>query len=203
MPGIKRHFSSVIYILGRVCPPLKKSDLWKAMIQVRWKDIEYFDAAWEPRIRQMATHIQANATVMDLGCGRGILREIVGSANYTGVDYRKRKEDTVVCDFNKLEFPDFPRDVAFVSGCLEYVSDHRWFIAQICDKVNVCVISYCTLETHGDLAGRRRAGWVNDLTAYEIKREFDKHHFGLSVEDQTPAQNAIFVFKRVGGSRRK
>lgn len=198
MSGLRRSLSSVAYILGRACPPLQESGLWKAAAQVRWKDIEYFDDTWKQRVRQMAAYIPANATVMDLGCGRGALREIIAPANYTGVDYRERGENTVVCDFNKREFPDLRRDVAFVSGCLEYIEDVPWFVAQICDRTNMCVLSYCTLETHGDLMGRRKAGWVNDLTADEIKREFAQHHFSLSAEDATPTRNAIFVFQRAG-----
>jgi hypothetical protein len=144
----------------------------------------------------MAAYIPPNASVMDLGCGSGGLNEIVGLTNYTGVDYRPRGENTVVCDFNKKQFPNLWRDVAFVSGCLEYVTDYRWFIAQICDKTNMCVLSYCPIETHSDLAGRRRAGWVNDLTIDEIRREFDRREFSLSDEAVTPTRNAILVFKR-------
>ena len=166
------------------------------MIQAHWEKIEYFDDAWRQRVNQMAEFIPKSATVMDLGCGREWLKEIVGLKNYTGVDYRSRAENTVVCDFNKKQFPEFRRDVAFVSGCLEYVTDYRWFIAQICEKANMCILSYCPLEMHPDLGARRRAGWVNDLTIDDIKREFDKHHFVLSAETVTPTRNAILVFKQ-------
>lgn len=192
---LKRCVSSLAYALGKNAG-LQQRGLWWRMVQARWQDIEYFDDAWRARIRQMAEFIPANATVMDLGCGPGWLREIVGARSYTGVDYLPRKEDTVVCDFNKRQFPEFRRDVAFVSGCLEYIDDYRWFIAQICDKAGMCILSYCPVEIHQDLAARRRAGWVNDLTLDDIKREFVRHSFRLSAETATPTGNAIMVFQR-------
>jgi hypothetical protein len=191
----RRSLSAVAYVVGRKYPWLQGRGACQAMLQARWEDIEYFDDSWRQRISQMADFIPANATVMDLGCGREWLREIVGPENYTGVDYRRRGEGTVICDFNKGQFPDLRRDVAFVSGCLEYVTDHRWFIAQICEKVDMCIISYCPIETHRDLVARRRVGWVNDLTIDEIKREFGEHRFNLSTETVT-LRNAILVFKR-------
>jgi hypothetical protein len=175
---------------------LQELGVWKVMVQAHWTDIEYFDESWRQRVNQMAGFIPANATVMDLGCGKGWLSEIVGSENYTGVDYRPRRENTIVYDFNKRQFPDLRSDVAFVSGCLEYVTDYRWFVAQICEKMKLCILSYCPLETHRDLVARRRVGWVNDLTIDEIKREFGKHRFNLSAETVTPTQNVILVFKR-------
>jgi hypothetical protein len=191
----RRSLSSAIYRLGRKYPWLQELGVWKAWIQTRWKDIEYFDDSWKQRINEMARYIPANATVMDLGCGTEWLRQIVGPGNYTGVDYRRRGENTVVCDFNKGQFPGLRRDVAFVSGCLEYVTDYRWFIAQICENANVCILSYCSLEMHPDPVARRRAGWVNDLTIDGIKREFGKHRFNLSAETVTLG-NTILVFKR-------
>ena len=194
--SLRRRVSSLAYALGRKYPGLQQRSLWRRMVQARWHDIEHFDDVWRVRIRQMAEFIPANATVMDLGCGPGWLGEIVDPRSYTGVDYLPRKEDTVVCDFNKRQFPEFRRDVAFVSGCLEYIEDYRWFIAQICDKTDVCILSYCLVEIHQDLAARRRAGWVNDLTLDQIKREFGCHSFRVSAETITPTRNAIVVFRR-------
>jgi hypothetical protein len=62
----------------------------------------------------------------------------------------------------------------------------------------MCILSYCSLETHPDVVGRRRVGWVNDLTLDQIKREFGEQNFNLSAETATPTQNAILVFKRAG-----
>jgi hypothetical protein len=193
---LKHGLSSLAYALGRKYSGLQQRSVWRRIIQARWRDIEYFDAAWRARIRQMAEFIPPNATVMDLGCGPGWLCEIVDARNYTGVDYRPRSNDTVVCDFNKHQFPQFRRDVAFVSGCLEYIDDYCWFIAQICDQTDMCVLSYCPMETHQDVAVRRRVGWVNDLAVADIKREFERHGLRLHAEAETPTRNAILVFKR-------
>jgi hypothetical protein len=193
---VKKAISLIAYHLGQRWPALQKFDVWRSMIQTHWPDIEYFDDSWRERIRFMAKFIPAGTTVLDLGCGKRWLSELVGEDNYTGVDYRARGENTVVCDFNKRQFPELRRDVAFVSGCLEYVSDHRWFIAQICEKADICILSYCPTETHPDLSARRRLGWVNDLTVSDIRQEFGRHQFGLAAETATPTQNAVLVFRR-------
>ena len=65
---------------------------------------------------------------------------------YYAVDYKKRGEKSIVCDFNKYEFPIIKVDLCFVSGCLEYIEDYKWFIKEISKISNACVISYCTIE---------------------------------------------------------
>jgi hypothetical protein len=193
---LRKGLSSLVYILGRVHRPLQKYRLWITLVQTRWRDIEYFDDTFRQRVNQMAEFVPKNATVMDLGCGKCWLREIVGSEHYTGIDYRPRGEETIICDFNERQFPEIRRDVAFVSGCLEYIDDYQWFIQKICEAARMCILSYCPVESYADLGARRRAGWVNHLTIEDIKREFCARGFYLSAEAVTPLQNAILVLSR-------
>jgi SAM-dependent methyltransferase len=49
--------------------------------------------------------------------------------NYIGIDFVKRSDKTIICDFNKFEFPDVrDADIVFVMGCYEWVRDGRWLL---------------------------------------------------------------------------
>ena len=132
-----------------------------------WRKLEYFDPSWSKRIAEMAKYIAPSASVLDLGCGKMWTKNYLSDSKYYPVDYRDRGKGTIVCDFNKGEFPDIFADVAFVSGTLEYVNDDA-FIDSIAKHCNQCVISYCLLEDHPQLAFRRRQAWVNDFSRDEI-----------------------------------
>lgn len=49
------------------------------------------------------------------------------TVDYIGVDYIKRDDETIVCDFNNGEFPKVQVDTVFVSDVLEYIGDPQWF----------------------------------------------------------------------------
>lgn len=161
-----------------------------------WQSIERFDPTWKKRIATMSQFIPQDTTsLVDLGCGPRWLREIITpSINYLGVDYKTRGQDTLICDFNKHQYPQKPIDVAFVSGCLEYVLDYDWFIQNICKYSKTCILSYCTLDSYPDIALREKQAWVNHLSEHDIKRIFEKYEFHLVHLELT--DNRIFVFEK-------
>jgi len=159
-----------------------------------WKDIEYFDDLWRERIRVMAGFIQAESSVIDLGCGRMWLRDMLPLGNYVPVDYRDRGPGTRICDFNLKEFPDESADYAFVSGCLEYIKDPVWFVSKIAEFSDKCVISYCTTDEISDIQTRRSNYWVNDLSRIDLIHMFKKEGMRLIDESIHQPSNNIFVF---------
>lgn len=172
--------------------------IWNAIITKRnkqWQDIEYFNPDWKERIQNMAQFIEPNEHVMDMGCGQGWLKEYLApGCKYSGVDYAPRDSKTIVCDFNAYQFPEIDADVAFVSGCLEYITDYEWFIGKIADKFDKCIISYCTIENFPDLSERIEKCWVNHLSRQEIVDIFEKHN--LHLIRQLDTLNVIFVFSK-------
>jgi hypothetical protein len=138
------------------------SVLKKYFYRPKWQNIEYFDADWKKRICKMAELIGDEKVILDLGCGKMWLRQFLGPEKvYLGCDYVKRDADTIVCDFNKYQFPDCQADLCFVSGCLEYVEDLNWFFDEIARHALVLVVSYCTYELSPDIRLRKSLGWVN------------------------------------------
>lgn len=165
-------------------------------LQARWQDIEYFDESWKARIEIMARYIPEGASVVDLGCGKMWLREIKKGLRYTGVDYVDRGPGCLVADLNQDEFPPISAEVAFLSGCLEYIERPERLIDRIGRCASACILSYCLLDDHPNLASRRGYGWVSHLTRGELVAMFERSGFVVDVETRTPTQNAIFVFKK-------
>ena len=161
-----------------------------------WREIEYFDEIWHKRIQQMAAFIEPGSRVMDLGCGRMWLKDYLTNCNYIPVDYRERGDDTIVCDFNRYEFPKCTANYTFVSGCLEYIEDPGWFVESVSNCSRTCIISYCSKEHFADQRQRAALGWRNSLSSDELIDLFNVHGMLLSVRTITDTRNSIFVFTR-------
>jgi hypothetical protein len=163
-----------------------------------WENIEYFDESWKARISKMTNYISPGSSVLDLGCGKMWTREFIpADCIYIPVDYVRRDDHTIVCDFNKNEFPGSKADFAFVSGCLEYVKDYEWFIKQIANSSKKCILSYCTLEKFPDIKERENLTWVNNLKRDDVVKLFENNNFKLFNEDITESNNSIFVFHKI------
>lgn len=162
-----------------------------------WRQIEYFNTEWKNRIRIMSQYIGKGDSVVDLGCGQKWLKEFLTPENrYTGVDYRKRNDETIICDFNSHEYPNLSADVYFISGCLEYVEDYDDFIDNAVNLCRRCIISYCCIEDFPDKSLRRRRAWVNDLAREQLIKAFEQKGMRLTCEDKTMTNNSIFIFDK-------
>lgn len=163
-----------------------------------WRHLEKFEPAWGERIRFMAQRIDAShKSVVDLGCGPQWLKgELRPGVRYVGVDYRDRGPGTVVCDFNAGEFPSGEFDVAFVSGCMEYVEDWRWFVQMVCVAGRRVILSYCALEAVPSISRRREHAWRSDASRGQIEDEFARRGYRLRSRDQYDEMNTVFVFER-------
>jgi hypothetical protein len=165
--------------------------------KVKWKEIEYFDQSWRIRIQQMAKYIPENSKIMDLGCGEMWTKDFLPlGCIYYPVDYIDRGMDTIVCDFNKKQFPNLKADISFVSGCLEYVKNYRWFIKSISESSQECILSYCTLDKFPEIDKRKARAWVNNLSREELIKVFENNGLFVVNEEITQTQNSIFYFKK-------
>lgn len=159
-----------------------------------WKNNEYFNPEWEKRVAQLARHIPVSASVMDLGCGTMTLKKYLHGNLYYPVDYTKRDNDTIICDFNKSEFPTQHADVHFISGCLEYIDDPSWFINSCCRFSKRILLSYCTTNEFPSLIDRANKHWKNNLSRNQIISLFKNNRFTLLTEEMTDTRNHLFVF---------
>jgi len=161
-----------------------------------WKNFEYFDERWKRRIGQLASLIEDEKVVLDLGCGRMWLKEMLPEdINYIGCDYTNRGPDSLICDFNKKEFPNVKADACFVSGVLEYIDDVDWFLRKISACCNSLIISYCTTDYNPDMTVRKSLNWVNHFTFSELKDKIESKGFVLYKKGKTTDNNELMKFK--------
>lgn len=144
----------------------------------------------------MAGYIpEKSKSVIDIGCGKMWLKEwLPANCNYFGIDYISRGEGSHVYDLNNYEFPASCFDAAFISGCLEYISDYDWLIREVASKSESCIVSYCNFDNFSNLEERRSLGWVNHLKEADLVALFSRYHMHLKQKDITSTANSIYVF---------
>lgn len=162
-----------------------------------WKQNEYFEESWRERIKKMASYIEQDDVVADLGCGKQWLRDYLpSSADYVPIDYMERSKDTLVCDFNDHEFPNMFVDVSVISGVLEYINDTHWFARHVINHTEKRIIlSYCSTEKVPSLSQRKKNMWVNNYSNKDIHKLLSQSEFDLTEKCEVGA-NVIFVFTR-------
>lgn len=167
--------------------------------RISWSDREK-DVNWnqyEARVLEMSMFIDDtnDLSVLDLGAGQMYLRRILPAHTaYYPVDYIRRCDQTIVCDFNKKEFPDVKADVAFLSGILEYISDVVWFFDCITNSVNKIILSYSCIDSFPDIEYRQSRGWQSNLTTDEIITAFHARGFMLSQRNQRNTVQPLLCF---------
>lgn len=161
-----------------------------------WESIEHYDPIWKERIKQIALHLENGTTVADFGCGRMWLKEYLpNGCKYIPVDRKRWDDHTVVCDFNKGQYPEINMDTCVLSGCLEYILDVNALIRFLAKHARKIVVSYCCLDENPDKRSRRELAWVNDFNFQEIVDIFALYGFALEKNEKYKTTTTIFVFR--------
>lgn len=155
-----------------------------------WEENEerhhYFaeDGLWDHRYRELLPFLMQDChTIMDLGAGSMSLKKMLKPGiRYYPIDNVLRYRETIVCDFNKKEFPDICVDTIFACGILEYITVPEYFIKEICNHCNQVLLSYCTLNMRPEISKRLKLGWKNHFTEGEIVKQFLLNGFILENE---------------------
>lgn len=107
---------------------------------------------WRKRIVAMFRFIkEGDKSVMDLGAGNMHLKKILSSdVRYYPVDVEKKCKDTILCDFNKREFPNLKVDVVVCAGVLEYMKEPQWFLDNLLKCSRKIILSYKGREKFAD-----------------------------------------------------
>jgi len=181
--------------IGQLFPTLLNR-LFRCNKAVEWRDIEYFDPAWEERVVLLARMIKRKGRLVDYGCGQQYLRKHLPSEiQYIPVDYTSRSPDTIVADFNKSPYPKIDGEIAFISGFLEYMQDASAYIKHIKRlSYQEIIMSYCTIESVSALEERTKLGWKSHLTLKNLLEEF-LDEFSLH-EIGSITKNTILRFER-------
>jgi len=168
----------------------------------RWSNAASLELAWDRRAAFAATFIPAGARVLDLGCGRmalrGFLRE---GCDYRGCDLVARDAHTIVCDFNKGDFPSAEAadvDVLVLLGVLEYIADLDAFFARLRDAGREIVLSYCAADFTS--LDRPSLGWINSLTLADLATLFDRFGFRVVCSERVDEFQIVIKLRRAAGA---
>lgn len=142
------------------------------------------EGPWDDRYRELITLLDPNCNaLMDCGAGNMSLKRMINAGiKYYPVDNVQRYSETIVCDFNKGNFPDIYVDTIVACGILEYIILPEIFIKEMCEHSNTVLLSYCSLQMRSDISYRLSLGWKNHLTEGEIVKIFYQNGFVIKDE---------------------
>lgn len=121
-------------------------------------------------------------SVADYGAGNMNLKSMLSSEIiYYPIDYTYRNSKTIVCDFNKYEFPNIKVDCCYCDGIIEYIKDIDWLLQKLHDTgCNTLLISYNIKNDFDTIEKRNKNGYVNNFTFLELLDLVYTHGFILS-----------------------
>jgi hypothetical protein len=99
-------------------------------------------------------------SIAEFGCGECHLKNMLRSGvKYIGIDYKKRNEETIVCDVNNDTLPELNVDAVFLAGFFMYVKEPENFLEYIASlNLKQLILSYVPLEvnlSHNSRYGNR------------------------------------------------
>lgn len=169
--------------------------------QITWKDLEY-NTAWGmnvERVQQIAQWIpDEKIAVADYGAGKLTLKKFLGSkVEYIPIDYLRRTDDTILCDFDMDEYPPIIADVSVCTATLIFLKKGKTLLKNICEKTKrYLILSYVVLEKFPDVKGRRASGYQSDFTEEELQIFMKKEGFELKEKKADPANtiDTLYLF---------
>lgn len=137
----------------------------------RWANPKQLEPAWNARAQFTAGAIPAGSRVIDLGCGAMALEGFLpAGCSYQPVDVVARDERTIVCDFNRGDFPQAAiaaADQITMLGVAEYIFNLPGLLMRLARCGKPMLLSYCPSD-NGLATPRGNLGWVNHHTLKEF-----------------------------------
>jgi len=163
---------------------------------VHWGNPDNLHATWSYRSERAASYVKAGATILDVGCGKMMIEKMLpAGCRYIPSDLVARDERTIVCDFNKGEYP--PYDGAShisVLGVMEYLNDTDAFWRWLSISRARIIFSYVPLNPAFPSDRRRAMGWINDFSGSDIIQLANRAGYALTAQENIPPDTLLFVF---------
>lgn len=168
-----------------------------------WKDLENTTVWGEHigRVKAIAQWIPGDAaSVADYGEGKLSLKKFLApNIQYYPIDYIRRSQKTIICDFNNGDFPKIKADVSVCTATLVFITAADSLLKHLCqNSSNTVILSYVTLDVFPNIDGRRASGYVNDFTQDDIIDFFLTYGFILKEKQPDPANkiDTLFLFSK-------
>lgn len=115
---------------------------------------------------------------------------------YTPSDLKARDARTIVCDYDKGQFPGFRAiggavDRVVAMGVLEYMGQPRLFLRALRRYQARALLTYCCVDL-APLFAREAQGWRNHLTLRELRAAVEAEGFTILGETRIDALQILF-----------
>jgi hypothetical protein len=156
----------------------------------RWSNEDALERAWDARAEIAAAFVPSGARVLDLGCGRMALRDLLPKdCVYRPCDLVARDPETIVCDLNAGDFPTAAAadaDIVTMLGVLEYVVDADALFANLRRSRCDVVLSYCPTDFSAGV-DRPSLGWISHFDLAGLAALFDRHDYRVERSERIDA----------------
>ena len=148
--------------------------------RLRWGNPLSYKPEWGERAKCAASLVPDNVSVLEIGVGTGVFRELVkGRTAFVGSDLQPLDAASIALDLDRDPLPDTHFDYAVLLGVFEYLRQPEAAAEKICNTADHVIASYCSrradLERPAVLESRRRRGWVNSFDRAEFIQLFSRH----------------------------
>ena len=136
-------------------------------------------------------------SLMDLGCRKDNFTASILPANvkYIPVDYRKRGDDTIICDISEGKFPEQEADTCLCSFTAEYVMQLPKFLKNLCTAAQKQILFVCRpVDKENNLRHRWRHPFLTDFTEKFLIDTVEAENFKLHSSENLPEDSAVILY---------
>ena len=142
-------------------------------------------------------------TVIDLGDASGMLENYLNkNVTFIPVDYMKIRDDEVICDFNKYEFPDIDEDkkncCIVMCGIIQAVKDWKWLLRKSGESADTIIISHNDIVRVNRDFRREKLTWNNAVFNHQIILEMQKIGYKMVEAYDFQLRVVLMRFDKVG-----
>ena len=142
-------------------------------------------------------------TVIDLGAASGMLENYLNkNVTFIPVNYMKIRDDEVICDFNKYEFPDIDEDkkncCIVMCGIIQAVKDWKWLLRKSGESADTIIISHNDIVRVNRDFRREKLTWNNAVFNHQIILEMQKIGYKMVEAYDFQLRVVLMRFDKVG-----
>src|SRR6266478_4772439 len=112
--------------------------------RLRWGNPLSYKPEWGERAKCAASLVPDNVSVLEIGVGTGVFRELVkGRTAFVGSDLQPLDAASIALDLDRDPLPDTHFDYAVLLGVFEYLRQPEADAEKICNTADHVIASYC------------------------------------------------------------
>lgn len=161
---------------------------------------------WDERNKILASHIPADSSVLDIGCGnQNLAKYLPEGCRYTGVDVVSHHGNQIL-DFEKGVYPSFSEqfDYSILSGVLEYLPDPADAVQIALNYGNAVIFSYIPEESlpavRPDTGIAALLYRYPRLSARDLERALDRLNIGVHFYRKIDVQRLYIAWRKQADS---